>query len=37
MGIDITGLASFEGIKVSAEQLSDIVRPLGIRVFPRAR
>jgi fluoroquinolone resistance protein len=37
MAIDITGLASFEGIKVSAEQLSDIVRPLGIRVFPRAR
>lgn len=37
MGIDITGLASFEGIKVSAEQLTDIVRPLGIRVFPRAR
>lgn len=37
MGIDITQIASFEGIKVSAEQLSEIVRPLGIRVFPRAR
>lgn len=37
LGLDITKLASFEGTKVSAEQLADIVRPLGIKVFPRAR
>ena len=34
LGIDVTKLASFEGIKVSRSQLTDIVRPLGIRVFP---
>tara|TARA_R100000365_G_scaffold2764_1_gene8623 strand:+ start:559 stop:876 length:318 start_codon:yes stop_codon:yes gene_type:complete len=37
LGLDVTQLTSFEGLKVSADQLTDIVRPLGIRVFPRAR
>ena len=36
-GFDVTQMASFAGIKASAEQLTEIVRPLGIRVFPRAR
>ncbi|WP_196258519.1 pentapeptide repeat-containing protein [Pelagibacterium limicola] len=33
-GIDVTRLTSFEGIKVSSDQLSDIVRAIGIKVFP---
>ncbi|MBN13693.1 MAG: hypothetical protein CMJ15_00490 [Pelagibacterium sp.] len=37
LGLDVTGLTSFEGVRVSADQLTDLVRPLGIRVFPRAR
>lgn len=36
-GIDVTRLSSFEGIKVSADQLPDIVRAIGIKVFPGAR
>lgn len=36
-GVDVTKLASFDGVKVSEDQLADIVRPLGIRVFPRER
>ncbi|WP_127143411.1 pentapeptide repeat-containing protein [Pelagibacterium montanilacus] len=37
LGLDVTRLTSFEGVKVSADQLIDLVRPLGIRVFPRGR
>lgn len=36
-GMDLTALASFAGLKVSEDQLADLVRPLGIRVFPRGR
>lgn len=36
-GIDVTRLAGFEGIKVSADQLPDIVRAIGIKVFPAMR
>lgn len=36
-GLDVTRLAGFEGIKVSADQLPDIVRAIGIKVFPVTR
>lgn len=36
-GIDVTRLASFEGVKVSSDQLPDIVRAIGIKVFPSGR
>lgn len=36
-GLDVTRLAGFEGIKVSADQLPDIVRAIGIKVFPATR
>lgn len=36
-GINITQLAGFENVKVSSDQLSDIVRALGIKVFPSRR
>ncbi|WP_404403717.1 pentapeptide repeat-containing protein [Pelagibacterium halotolerans] len=34
-GLDVTRLVSFEGLKLTPEQLSDVVKPLGIRVFPQ--
>lgn len=37
LGVDLTRLSSFEGLKVSSDQLTDLVRPLGIRVFPATR
>lgn len=37
LGLDVTRLASFEGMRVSSDQLSEIVRPLGIRVAPAGR
>lgn len=37
LGLDVTRLASFAGMKVSEDQLGDLVRPLGIRPFPRSR
>lgn len=36
-GLDVTRLAGFEGIRVSADQLPDIVRAIGIKVFPASR
>lgn len=36
-GVDVTQMASFAGMKVSDDQLADLVRPLGIRPFPRSR
>lgn len=37
LGLDVTRLAGFEGMRISSDQLSEIVRPLGIRVAPAGR